>query len=157
MEQSTGNLSGKLILVDSDGNYDRFGCGAADIACLQQNLEMRQGLLSDTIVGPIGAIGVQADFPIGKTFIDTDINGDGVYSHTVTQEGWLRLGRVGGSECLISPAGPGFQEGAIVECPGFASRCVRVEDNVDKGLLRAWVNGSEETYHYDVDSGVLLP
>ena len=116
-----------------------------------------QGLLSDTIVGPIGAIGVQAVFPIGKTFIDTDINGDGVYSHTVTREGWLRLGRVGGSECLISPAGPGFQEGAIVECPGFASRSVRVEDNVDSGVLHAWVNESEESYRYDVDSGNLLP
>lgn len=116
-----------------------------------------QGLLTDTIVGPIGAIGVQADFPIGKTFIDTDIKGDGVYSHTITKEGWLRLGRVGGSECLIHPSGSGFQEGATVECRGFASRRVRAEDDIDKGVLRVWVNDSEETYRYDTDCGNLLP
>ena len=116
-----------------------------------------KGLLTHTIVGPIGAIGVEAQFPIGSTFIDTDINGDKVYSHTITPEGWLRLGRIDGSECLIRPSASGFQEGAIVECPGFASRRVRVEDDVEKGTLRVWVNNSEETYHYDADSGALLP
>lgn len=116
-----------------------------------------KGLLTDNIVGPIGAIGVQADFPIGKTFIDTDINGDGIYSHTITKEGWLRIGRVGGSECLIHPSGSGFQEGAAVECPGFAPRRVRAEDDIDKGILRVWINDSEETYRYDTDCGNLLP
>ena len=116
-----------------------------------------EGFLTHTVVGPIGAIGVQAEFPIGSTFTTTDINGDEVYAHTITKEGWLRLGRVGGSECLIRPTGAGFQEGATVECPGFTSRRVRVEDDVAKGVLRAWVNDSEETYHYDVDSGNLLP
>jgi hypothetical protein len=116
-----------------------------------------KGLLTHTIVGPIGAIGVQAEFPMGSTFIDTDINGDKVYSHTITSNGRLRLGRAEGSECLIRPAGSGFQDGAIVECPGFDSRHVRVEDDVSKGALHIWVNDSEETYHYDADSGVLLP
>jgi hypothetical protein len=116
-----------------------------------------QGLLTDTMVGPIGAIGVQADFPIGKTFIDTDISGNGIYTHTVTREGWLRLGRIGGSECLIRPAGSGFQDGATVKCPGFTSRRVKVDDDVDKGILRAWVNDAEEIYHYDADCGKLLP
>ena len=116
-----------------------------------------QGLLTHTIVGPIGAIGVQSDFPIGSTFTDTDIDGDAIYSHTVTQAGLLRLGRAGGSECLIRPTGAGFQDGATVECPGFGSRRVRVDDDVDKGILRVWIDDSAETYHYDVDSGRLLP
>lgn len=116
-----------------------------------------RGLLTHTIAGPIGAIGVQAEFPIGSTFTDTDINGDGIYSHTVTQDGWLGLGRAGGSKCLVKPAGSGFQDDAIVECPGFASRRVRVDDDVDKGVLRVWIGDSTETYRYDADSGRLLP
>ena len=116
-----------------------------------------QGLLTHTVVGPIGAIGVQADFSIGSTFTDTDINGDAIYSHTITQAGWLRVGSAGGSECLIRPTGAGFQDGAIVECPGFGLRRIQVDDDVDKGALQVWINDSAETYHYDVDSGRLLP
>jgi hypothetical protein len=116
-----------------------------------------KGLLTHTIVGPIGAIGVQAEFPTGSAFVDTDINGDKVYSHIITREGWLKLGRVDGSECLIRPSGSGFQEGATVQCPGFDQRRIRVEDDVIKGSLRVRINDSEETYHYDMDSGVLLP
>jgi len=62
----------------------------------------------------LGAIGVQSDFPIGSTFTDTDIDGDAIYFHTVTQAGLLRLGRAGGSECLIRPMEPAFRTARLL-------------------------------------------
>jgi hypothetical protein len=117
-----------------------------------------EGLLTDTRVIPLRAIGLRStDFPPGKTFIDTDDEGRGIYTHTVTAEGWLHISRVGGSECLIKPLKSGFQSGASINCSGFQTHSVRVSDDLKAGVIRVSMDDKKPVlYYYDRDDGHLL-
>jgi hypothetical protein len=108
--------------------------------------------------------GHQATFQPGEPFTTFDLHGRGVFTHTITPEGWLKLGRPNGPTCQIQPItkGEGFDRGAVVQCPGFSKRSVQVNDDPTTGTLRVAIKGqaaepSIEIYHYDRDTGNLLP
>jgi len=121
------------------------------------------GLLTENRVGVQGwNNGHIKPFLPGESFTTYDLRAKGVYTHTITKEGWLNLGRPGGSECHIRPAvaGRGFDQDALVECPGFAQRRVSVRDNIATGTLTVTIEDTQgqrsEVYHYDTDTGLLL-
>ncbi|HTD96110.1 MAG TPA: hypothetical protein VK627_04250 [Edaphobacter sp.] len=93
----------------------------------------------------------------GVSYTDTDYTGERVYSHTITDKGWLRVAEVNDGSCLISPLGHGFDSGSAVECAGFPRRTVQVDDDIEKGKITVLNDGTRKTiYSYDSDSGRLL-
>lgn len=87
-----------------------------------------------------------------------DANGRHAYTHTITQEGWLRLKLEGSAECLLRPLQPGkgFDTGVQVECPGQATYSVTAHDDYPNGVLTATTDGVTEVWRYDVDTGKVL-
>jgi hypothetical protein len=116
------------------------------------------GLLDHNEVIPFGTVGLVATrIEKETTYTDTDFTGQPLYTHTITKEGWLQVGEVSGSSCLIRPLGAGFDSGAAVECATFHKRTVQVEDDIQHGAITVVYDGkAKSVYTYDTDSGRLL-
>lgn len=115
------------------------------------------GLLTHVIVGVKGIAGNQKRYERGQPFTSIGPDGAGVYTHTLTQEGWLTLGHTGEAPCLIRPMGDGgFDNGALVRCPGHAEHRILVRDDLDVGRLFVRTDATVETFRYDRDTGRLL-
>ena len=114
-----------------------------------------RGLLTRNMVG-LKSLDATKTLGPGETFTTTDPYGRPVYSHTITPEGWLKLGRAAAPPCLIKPVDDGFDSGAVVACPDQAPVTVKVEDDMAAGILRVWSNAVVETFRYDRDTGTLL-
>ncbi|MYN24837.1 hypothetical protein [Duganella levis] len=115
-----------------------------------------QGLLARNEVG-IKAIGGRGqNFGRGEIFTTRDVQGRPTYTHEITKQGWLRLGRADMDPCLIRPVGKGFDSGAIVECPQQEMVSVHVRDDLGAGILRVTAGNVEEIFRYDIDTGELL-
>ncbi|MCU6454610.1 hypothetical protein LPN01_11025 [Sphingomonas sp. A2-49] len=113
------------------------------------------GLLTHNIVGVKGLAVADRRFDRGATFTTIGPDGRGVYSHRITPEGWLEIGRPGEAPCRVRPAGgTGFDTGALVACPGAAPVPIRVTD--DPGILRVVTGTVTEVFRYDPDTGSLL-
>ncbi len=113
------------------------------------------GLLTHNVVGVKGIGGVQRRFGRGETFTTIGRDGREVYSHRITPEGWLTIGRPGTAPCILRPAGHGgFDTGALVACPGQAPVRITVTD--DPGVLTVVTGTITEVFRYDVDTGALL-
>ena len=80
-----------------------------------------------------------------------------VYSMTITPEGWLNFARFDGQQCLLHPIAEGFDSGVIVSCSDFASLSIKVDDDIDAGEIREFIDGKiSEVFRYDHDTGALL-
>lgn len=99
-------------------------------------------------------------FAAGQTFTTLDNRGRPVFAQTITPEGALQLASVhpdtATQGCLIRPEGPGFQDGARVECDGHEPVAVQVTDELARGVLRVQSGRVVETFRYDPDTGRLL-
>lgn len=114
------------------------------------------GLLTHNVVGVKGLDAPQRRFERGQAFTTIGADGQGVYTHRITAEGWLDLGRSDGPPCHIRPAGAGgFASGAIVACPGQAPRRISVDDDLAHGVLTVDTDAIRETFRYDPDTGRL--
>lgn len=96
-------------------------------------------------------------FEPGETFTTVDRYGQPVYSHTIGTDGTLTLADGQGRACRIGPASSGFAEGAQVDCDGALPVAVRVDDDLATGTIRVRLGDAIETWHYDPDSGRLIP
>lgn len=115
------------------------------------------GLLSHNLVGIKAMRAPQRQFGRGEAFTTIGADGAPVYTHRITAEGWLDLGRAGQPRCLIRPAGAdGFAGGATVACPGRPARRIAVRDDLARGLLTVDTDAVRETFRYDPDTGRLL-
>lgn len=115
------------------------------------------GLLSDNVVGVKGLGASQQHFGRGQSFTTVAPDGRAVYTHRITQEGWLELGRADESPCLIRPLGEhGFAAGASVACPGAPPRRITVTEDLTAGVLTVDTGGVREMFRYDRDTGTLL-
>jgi len=92
----------------------------------------------------------------GQSFTTRDLRGRPVYTHEITLQGWLRLGRTDEAACLIRPVGRGFDSGAVVECPDLEAVVISVTDDLAAGLLRVSTGPVREVFRYDRDTGKLL-
>jgi hypothetical protein len=120
-----------------------------------------KGLLVENKVGVRGWSGHHiSPFQRGETFTTFDLHARPVYAHTITPEGWLNLGRPGGSTCTIRPVvvTSGFDQGTITKCPGFNPVRLRVTDDLNLGEIKVYRNDLlSEVYPYDSDTGLLQP
>jgi hypothetical protein len=114
------------------------------------------GLLDRNEVGIKDLDAPGATFGRGKSFTTRDMRGRPVYTHQITAEGWLRLGRAGQAPCQIRPLARGFDGGALVACPGQPEVAVKVDDDLAAGVLRVATGAVLEVFRYDPDSGKLL-
>jgi len=115
------------------------------------------GLLSHNVVGVKGLGAPQQRFGRGQTFTTIAPDGRAVYTHRITPEGWLELGRTGAVPCLIRPLGSGgFDAGANVTCPGMTPRRIMVADDLAAGVLTVDTGEVHEIFRYDRDTGTLL-
>ena len=114
------------------------------------------GLLDRNEVGIKDLDAPGATFGRGKSFTTRDMRGRPVYTHQITAEGWLRLGRAGQAPCLIRPLARGFDGGALVACPGQPEVAVKVDDDLAAGVLHVTTGAVLEVFRYDPDSGKLL-
>ncbi len=113
------------------------------------------GLLTYNVVGVKGIAGAERRFGRGDVFTTIGPDGRGVYSHRITPEGWLEIGRPGTKPCLVRPAGgAGFDSGALLACPGRSPARVAVTD--DPGVLTVVTGRIAEVFRYDPDTGRLL-
>jgi hypothetical protein len=114
------------------------------------------GLLTHNVVGIKGLDAPQRHFARGQIFTTIGADGHPVYTHRITAEGWLDLGAADGPPCRIRPAGAGgFADGAIVACPGQATRRITVRDDLARGMLTVDTDAIRETFRYDPDTGRL--
>lgn len=114
------------------------------------------GLLTHNEVGVKDIPGGGGRFGRGDSFTTIGPNGRKIYTHRITTEGWLELGRAGDTPCLIRPDGTGFQSGAIVRCSGHGDRRVAVEDDQRRGIVTVRTGDIVEVFRYDRDTGALL-
>lgn len=115
------------------------------------------GLLTHNVVGVKGIGAPQRRFARGEAFTTIGPDGRGVYTHRITREGWLELGRADAQPCMIRPIGPvGFAGGATVTCPSAPPRRITVADDLATGVLTVRTDAIVETFRYDRDSGRLL-
>jgi hypothetical protein len=115
------------------------------------------GLLTHNQVGVKDIPGRERRFGRGEPFTTVGPNGRGVYTHRITGEGWLELGRAGEAPCLIRPAdGTGFQSGATIRCAGRPETHIRVEDDLSRGVVTVVTGTITEIFRYDTDTGVLI-
>ncbi|MDJ0278302.1 hypothetical protein QLH51_16005 [Sphingomonas sp. 2R-10] len=114
------------------------------------------GLLTHNQVGVKDIPGRERRFGRGEPFTTVGPNGRGIYTHRITTEGWLELGRAGEKSCLIQPDGStGFQSGATIRCPGHPVTRIRVEDDRSRGVITVATGDVTETFRYDTDTGAL--
>lgn len=115
------------------------------------------GLLTHNIVGVKGLGAPQQQFGRGQSFTTVAPDGRAIYTHRITSEGWLELGRAGAVPCLVQPLGNGgFAAGASVACPGVAPRRITVVDDLVAGVLTVDTDAIREVFRYDRDTGALL-
>jgi hypothetical protein len=115
------------------------------------------GLLTHNLAGVKGISGTERRFERGDTFTTIGPDGNGLYFHRITPEGWLEIGRPSGRSCLIRPAeNGGFQTGAIVRCGDSAPRQLAVEDDIAQGVFTVTTDDIVETFRYDPDTGQLF-
>lgn len=115
------------------------------------------GLLAYNLVGVKGLDMPQRRFDRGTAFTTIGPDGAAVYTHTITREGWLDLGRAGQPPCAIRPAGAnGFASGATIACPQRPVRRIGVTDDLARGVLTVDTDRIRETFRYDPDTGQLL-
>jgi len=117
-----------------------------------------EGLLSHVQVGIYrGGLNGGVDYKRGDRFGAVDDLGRPVYSLTITPEGWLNFARFDGVACTLVRIGHGFDAGVQVSCPVFPPVSVRVEDDLQQGEIREWIDGKPVAiFRYDSDSGMLL-
>lgn len=114
------------------------------------------GLLTHVTTGVKGIERPSRHYARGQAFTTVGPDGRGVYTHMITQEGWLSLGRTGDAPCLLRPDGPrGFADGATVACPGSSPRHITVRDDLATGRLTVTTDRITETFRYDKDTGRL--
>ena len=114
------------------------------------------GLLTHNQAGVKGIPGTDRRYGRGETFTTIAPDGNGLYFHRITPEGWLDIGRPGGRSCTIRPSGGGgFQAGAIVRCDGSPPRHITVEDDIARGVFTVATDDIVETFRYDPDNGQL--
>lgn len=115
------------------------------------------GLLTHNQVGVKGVTGGERRFGRGETFTTKGPDGHGFYFNRITKEGWLEIGRPGGSSCLVQPvAAGGFQDGALIRCGDALPRRISVEDRTKRGVLTVMIDAVVEIFRYDPDTGLLL-
>ena len=115
------------------------------------------GLLTHNLVGIKGLNAPDRRFDRGQAFTTIGPDGRPVYTHQITEQGWLELGRAGAPPCLIRPAGSrGFADGAVIRCPGRDEVRLTVQDDLTAGVLTVTTGPVVETFRYAPDSGVLL-
>ncbi|KQN81618.1 hypothetical protein ASE90_13020 [Sphingomonas sp. Leaf67] len=115
------------------------------------------GLLTHNQVGVKDIPGRERRFERGEPFTTVGPNGHGVYTHRITTEGWLELGRAGDAPCLIRPdGGTGFGSGATIRCAGHPEVRIRVEDDRSRGVITVATGDVTETFRYDIDTGALI-
>jgi hypothetical protein len=113
------------------------------------------GLLTHNEVGIKGFANSARRFARGEVFATIGPDGRAVYSHRITAEGWLEIGRPGGPACLIRPDGTkGFQAGALVSCGGAPPTRIDVTDDL-RGMLTVATGPIVERFRYDPDTGAL--
>lgn len=113
------------------------------------------GLLSHNIAGVRG-LATSRRYERGQPFTTIAPNGQALYTHRITAEGWLQLGRAGEPPCLIRPIGAdGFDAGATVACPGQAARRIAVRVDIAHGILTVDTDAIQEVFRYDPDTGRL--
>lgn len=115
------------------------------------------GLLGHNLVGVKGMNLPQRRFDRGAAFTTIGADGTPVYTHRITSEGWLELGRAGQQPCRIAPAGvDGFAGGATVTCPQRPARRIAVKDDIARGVITVDTDTVRELFRYDRDTGRLL-
>lgn len=115
------------------------------------------GLLTHTVAGVKGLGAGQRTFGRGQAFTSVGPDGRGVYTHTITPDGALDLGRAGERPCRIGPLGHfGFASGATVQCPGQPARQITVRDDMRLGAIMVTTDDIAEVFRYDTDTGKLL-
>ncbi len=111
------------------------------------------GLLTENIAG-IQKLNLPAKtYRRGEVFTTIDPNGNGLYTHTITPEGWLALGKAAEAPCLLKPKGKGFDSGVVITCPGQPMLEVMTEDDLNRGRLTVRINNTVEVINYDPDTG----
>lgn len=115
------------------------------------------GLLTHNIVGVKGGTG-ERRFARGQAFTTTGPDGREFYTHRITAEGWLDLGRAGAPPCRIRPDSGtrGFADGATIACPGKPVRRLTVRDDLSRGVMTVTTDRIREIFRYDRDTGRLL-
>jgi hypothetical protein len=113
------------------------------------------GLLIRNGVGDV-INGKGARFERGQTHKTLTEDGEILYTHTITPEGYFTLGTSAGV-CRFTPVVGGFHTGVDLACRnGAYRRRIRAEDDIDLGRLRLFLNERlVEEYIYDPDNGVL--
>ncbi len=114
------------------------------------------GLLTENKVGIRGLNTKQRTYAKGETFPTVDNTGRTLYSHTITQEGWLRLDGLLGTSCLFKPMGTGFDSGVDLDCGSLGKTTIVVSDNIEAGETKVKTGLIEEVIRYDRDTGKLL-
>ena len=114
------------------------------------------GLFIENKVGVRGLNAPQRSYGKGETYNTIDNRGMIVYSHTITKEGWLRIGRPDGASCLLSPLAVGFQSGVMIDCGSLGRTEISVENDLRLGQMKAKTGDVVEILRYDVDTGKLL-
>lgn len=116
-----------------------------------------KGVISNSIVTPYDWPIKTAEYKTNEPFTAVDMLTRPVYSMTITPEGWLNFARFDGQQCLLHPIAEGFDSGVIVSCSDFASLSIKVDDDIDAGEIREFIDGKiSEVFRYDHDTGALL-
>ncbi|PCK93079.1 hypothetical protein PsyrCH409_05320 [Pseudomonas viridiflava] len=116
------------------------------------------GLLTHNIVGVKGSDAPERRFERGAAFTTLGPDGQPVYTHRITPEGWLQISRPDGATCTIEPLEPkgsGFANGASITCSGGFRHVLRVDDDLQQGRLKVSIDDVEEIFSYDPDTGAL--
>ncbi len=115
------------------------------------------GLLTHNLAGISGFSAPARRYGRGEAFTTIGPDGAPLYTHRITAQGWLEVGRAGEAPCLIRPAGGagGFADGAEVACPGQAAVRLTVADDPAAGRITVTTGAIVETFRYDPDTGLL--
>ncbi len=114
------------------------------------------GLLVDNVVGFRHVGAPSRTFRRGETFTTFDVHGRPIYSHTVTPQGWLKLGRAGQAPCELRPLAGGFDSGVTLDCPDRPAVIIQVVSDLSAGVIRVQTGAVEEVLRIDPDTGWLL-
>ena len=115
------------------------------------------GLLTHNQMGVKDIPGGDRRFGRGEPFTTVGPDGRELYTHRITTEGWLELGRASEAPCLIRPdGGTGFQSGATIRCPGHPETRIGVEDDQTRGVVTVVTGTITEIFRYDTDTGALV-
>ncbi|MEE5055715.1 hypothetical protein V2J84_18770 [Pseudomonas alliivorans] len=117
------------------------------------------GLLTHNIVGVKGSDAPERRFERDAAFTTLGPDGQPVYTHRITPQGWLQISRPDGEMCMIVPLepaeGPGFASGASITCSDGFRRVLKVDDDLQQGRLKVSIDSVQEVFSYDPDTGAL--